>query len=151
MHFAVGMAGAGGLSLLGCTILGRGWRWTPVAMTLGGIWAIVPDLPRLFVEDFPNLPFASVFGSKSLQVWLNEQGNWFFLHRVLDEQPRELALHGLFGILVMYNLAIAGLLLLSRRAHPGRALPQHAWADPASKSPQSTDVVGRINQHHRAG
>lgn len=110
MHFAAGMAGAGVIGAGTCLMMrGRGWRWLPAAMTIGGIWGVMPDLPRIFREDFPNLPLASVLGSKGLEQWLHSIGDVFFFHARLDAQPRELALHGLAGILLLYN---AGLLLL---------------------------------------
>lgn len=115
MHFAVGMVGGGALALTGCAILRGGWRYSPLAMTLGGLWAIVPDLPRLFKEDFPNLPFASTLGGRPLQQWLDQHGNWCFFHKALDGQPHEYALHGLVIILLLYNLAIVGLLWGARR------------------------------------
>ena len=59
MHFAVGMCGGAALALAPCLIFRRGWRFIPVGMTLGGLWALVPDMPRLWREDFPSLPFAS--------------------------------------------------------------------------------------------
>lgn len=151
MHFAVGMVGGGGLALLGCAVLRRGWRYTPLAMTLGGIWAVVPDLPRLFTEDFPSLPFAAILGGKPLEHWLDTQGNWFFMHRMLDEQPKEFALHGLLGILLLYNLAIVGQLISSRR---GRKLPAAAepelvpQTEPGDAKP---DIVGTIGPTSRTG
>ena len=109
MHFAFGMAGGGAVGIGACLLAGRGWRWLPVGMTLGGVWALVPDLPRIFREDFPSLPFASILGSRDLERSLHAMGDVFFLHARLDAQPRELALHGLVLILFLYN---AGLILL---------------------------------------
>lgn len=105
MHFAVGMASAGALACTGALLLRRGWRWVPLAMTAGGIWACVPDMPRIFKEDFPNLPFAQTLSAKPLQNWLNANGDLFFFHRMLDTQPKEYALHGLLGILVLYTVS----------------------------------------------
>ena len=115
MHFAVGMAVAGAGMAVGCTIARRGWRWLPPAMTLGGLWAMAPDLPRIWREDFPSLPFAATLGAKSLERGLHAWGDLFFLHRQLDLQPREFALHGLFGILLLYNLALVLLIWMHRR------------------------------------
>lgn len=108
MHFAVGMAGAGAIGTVGCLVVRRGWRWLPLAMTAGGFWALVPDLPRLFREDFPGLPLARTLGHHELERWLHAIGDLFFFHRALDQQPRELALHGLIGILLLYNLCLIG-------------------------------------------
>lgn len=105
MHFALGMAGAGAVTSLGCSLLRRGWRWVPCMMTLGGIWACVPDMPRIFKEDFPNAPFAQTLSAKPLQQWLQHHGDWFAFHRMLDEQPKEYALHGLAGILLLYGVS----------------------------------------------
>ncbi|MEM9415412.1 MAG: hypothetical protein AAGA29_08055 [Planctomycetota bacterium] len=106
MHFATGMALGGALALLGAAALRRKPTALPIAMTAGGIWAMVPDLPRLFTEDFPNAPLASVLGAKPLRVWLETHGDWFALHRTLDAQPAEFALHGMFLMIALYNAAL---------------------------------------------
>lgn len=115
MHFAVGMAGTGAIATVGALLLRRGWRWVPLAMTAGGLWACGPDLPRLFKEDFPNAPFAHTLSARPLQAWLNTHGDWFFLHRMLDDQPKEYALHGLLGILLLYTVSCLALALANRR------------------------------------
>jgi len=115
MHFAVGMAGAGLACGTACLITRRGWRFLPAAMTAGGIWGTLPDWPRFFREDFPSLPLSATLGQKSFERWLHSFGDVFFLHKQLDLQPREFALHGLVLILVLYNLAIALLMLLEWR------------------------------------
>lgn len=129
MHFAFGMAGAGALASVGALLLRRGWRWVPMAMTAGGIWACVPDFPRVFKEDFPNLPYAQQLSSKPLAQWLDDQGNWFFLHRMLDEQPKEFALHGLLGILTLYTLSVFLLALALRRRDKAIKHPAQTPAD----------------------
>jgi len=121
MHFAVGMAGAGALATLGALVIRRGWRWVPLAMTVGGTWACVPDMPRVFKEDFPGLPLAQTLSAKPLQQWLNTHGDWFFLHRMLDEQPKEFALHGLLVILMLYTASSFLLAVTHRR--PRRSNP----------------------------
>ena len=130
MHFAVGMGGAGLLAGVACVVMRRGWRWLPPAMTLGGVWAIVPDLPRLWREDFPSLPFAATFGRKDLEVWLHSIGDVFFFHARLDAQPKEFALHGLVLILALYNLSILLLLWLGRehRVANGELASEHRAA-----------------------
>ena len=115
MHFAMGMGGAGAAALGVCTITRRGWRLVPAAMTFGGIWAVAPDLPRLFREDFPSLPFATLLGDRNVEKTLHAFGDLFFFHARLDAAPHEYALHGLVLILLFYNAAIAGLLWLERR------------------------------------
>lgn len=115
MHFAVGMAGMGGGATLAALLLRRGWRWVPLAMTFGGVWACIPDMPRVFKEDFPSLPFAQTLSSRALEDWLYARGDWFFFHRMLDEQPREFALHGLAVILMLYTVSVLLLALTHRR------------------------------------
>ncbi|MBL4701385.1 MAG: hypothetical protein JKX85_09010 [Phycisphaeraceae bacterium] len=112
MHFAVGMAGATAITGVSCMVMRRGWRWLPLSMTAGGLWALIPDLPRIFREDFTGLPFASTLGSKSLELKLHRMGDVFFFHKQLDIQPHEYALHGLIMILLMYNVSIVALMLL---------------------------------------
>ena len=115
MHFAVGMGCAGVAFGAGCLLMRRGWRWLPAMMTLGGLWAIVPDAPRLWREDFPWLPFASTLGAKSLEDSLHGIGDLFFFHQSLDAQPHEYALHGLILMLVLYNAAIVLLMGMERK------------------------------------
>lgn len=115
MHFAAGMIGGGVLGVVGCAITRRGWRWLPLAMTAGGIWALIPDSPRLFREDFPRLGLAQSLGSKDLERWIHSFGDLFFLHARLDAQPREYALHGLALILLLYNASIVISLIADAR------------------------------------
>lgn len=115
MHFATGMACGAAVSCTASLILQRGWRWVPAAMTVGGVWAILPDLPRIFREDFPSLPFAAMLGSKEFERWLHSFGDLFFFHQRLDAQPHEYALHGVAAIILMYNIAIVALLWRRRR------------------------------------
>ncbi len=156
MHFAVGMVGG---AAIGCTVslvIRRGWRWTPPAMTLGGLWACVPDMPRLWREDFPWLPFSSVLGSKNLEHWLHSIGDLFFFHKQLDAQPQEFALHGLIGIIVLYNLAILLLLWLKRpaahpidaprKAPPLQACPRCHDATPLHASPSRRDHAPALTE-----
>jgi MFS family permease len=116
MHFGVGMGCAGLIAGSLCLLHRRGWRWLPLTMTLGGLWATVPDWPRIFREDFPSLPFASILGTKELERTLHRWGDLFFFHHALDAQPNEYALHGLSLVLLFYNLSIALLMLLEHRA-----------------------------------
>lgn len=115
MHFALGMVGTGAVATVGALVLRRGLRWVPLWMTAGGIWACVPDMPRIFKEDFPNAPFAQTLSSKPLQQWLQANGDWFFFHRMLDGQPKEYALHGLALILMLYTISVFFLALTNRR------------------------------------
>ena len=102
MHFAIGMMGSGMIGGIGCVMLRKGWKYLPGIMTVGGMWGIVPDLPRIWREDFPWLPFADVLGKKSLERGLHDYGDIFFLHKQLDAQPHEYALHGLAMIIGLY-------------------------------------------------
>lgn len=132
MHFAVGMACGGAAAGVACLALRRGWRWVPAAMTGGGVWAIVPDLPRIWREDFPSLPLASVLGSRSLEDALHAWGNLFCFHAALDAQPREFALHGLALILVLYNVSLALLLWLEHRQR--HSIGNRAWRAHAGRN-----------------
>lgn len=115
MHFAVGMIGGGAAAAGACLVVRRGWRWIPLCMTMGGVWGIVPDIPRLLREDFPSAPLAALLGGKPLERWLHGWGDLFFGHSSLDASEHEYALHGLIIILLLYNVAIAWLIWLSRR------------------------------------
>ncbi len=115
MHFAVGMMCGGAAAGAIAIVWRRGMRWLPLAMTLGGFWALVPDLPRIFREDFPSLPFAATLGDRQLEAWLHSIGDIFFFHHALDAQPHEFALHGLAIIILLYNVALVGLMLDGRR------------------------------------
>ena len=79
-------------------------------MTVGGIWALMHDFPRIFLDDFPGLPLASMLGDKSLERALANVEDVFFFHRSLDSQSHEYALHGMAIILLLYNLAIVALM-----------------------------------------
>lgn len=116
MHFAVGMCGGAALMAVPCLIRGKGWRHLPIAMTLGGLWGILPDTPRLWREDFTSLPFAATLGAKDLELWLHSIGNLFFMHRSLDAQPKEFALLGLAIIIGLYNLCLIGMLWHAKQA-----------------------------------
>lgn len=125
MHYAVGMGCAGVVTGTACLIFRRGWRFLPLAMTAGGVWALVPDMPRVFREDFPSLPFAGLLGSRSLEHALHGVGDLFCFHGQLDTQPRELALAGLAIILILYNLSIGLLMFLEHRQRD--SIGNRAW------------------------
>ncbi len=114
MHFAVGMAGGAAIAAVGCAITRRGWRWVPGAMVAGGFWAILPDTPRLFREDFPWVPFMGWYANKTTEAWLHEIGNVFFFHQTLDRQPHNYSLHGLLLIILLFTLGWVWMLLLNR-------------------------------------
>ncbi|MCC6581200.1 MAG: hypothetical protein IT440_12250 [Phycisphaeraceae bacterium] len=116
MHFGVGMAGGAMLFGAGCLFARKGWRWLPLAMTLGGIWANIPDMPRLFRVDFPFLNLTSTLGSMAFERSLHRWGNIFFGHKALDIQPHDYAIHGLIIVLILYNAAIVLLMCLPRKS-----------------------------------
>ncbi len=144
MHFAVGMGCAGLAGLAACSILGRGWRWLPAAMTVGGFWALVPDFPRIWREDFPHTAVSSFLGSKQLETWLHSRGDLFFFHNKLDIQPNEYALHGLMLIILLYNAAMLLLMWLPRKERAAfrqiraDAVPKHRAASHAQNQSVST-------------
>lgn len=125
MHFAVGMGCTGVAATLGCALLKRGWRWIPAAMTAGGFWALLPDLPRIFREDIYIGPLTHTLGRHDLERWLHSWGDLFFFHKMLDAQPKEFALHGLIAILLMYNAAV--LLLMALEHKHRNSLANRAW------------------------
>ncbi len=121
----MGMGCAGALAGAGCLMLRRGWRWVPGVMTLGGIWAMVPDMPRIFREDFYWEPVSSVLGTYQLERKLHSWGDVFFFHGSLDAQPHEFALLGLVLILLFYNASILLLMSIERRSR--NSLANRAW------------------------
>ena len=125
-HYAVGMACGGALAGIWCLVRRSGWKWLPWAMTAGGVWALLPDMPRVFREDFPSLPFAAWLGQSSFERWLHSFGNLFAFHSAFDAQPREYALHGLTIILVLYNLSLLMMTWSNhRQAREIRRLTRH--------------------------
>lgn len=140
MHFALGMVGTGAVTAVAALVFRRGLRWVPLAMTAGGIWACVPDMPRIFKEDFPNAPFAQTLSAKPLQEWLQANGDLFFLHRMLDAQPKEYALHGLAIILFLYTVSVFFLTVTHRR-------PPAPHKHPAS--PATHDQAGLDSRQDR--
>lgn len=94
----------GGAAALGCALLRRkGFRAVGPAMTLGGIWAIVPDLPRMF-RWYPSIPGSNNLGDVSLESLL--LSDIFFFHKSLDAQPEEYTLLGFAIVIGLYNLVI---------------------------------------------
>lgn len=125
MHFAMGMIGSGAIATAACLSIRRGFRWIPATMTIGGLWAVIPDLPRIWREDFPSLPLSSLLGSKYLEDQLHVVGDLFFLHRALDRQPHEYTLLGLGLIILMYSLSTALLMYLEHRQR--NSIGNRAW------------------------
>lgn len=140
MHFAVGMGCSGAAAGVACSILRRGWRWIPAVMTLGGVWALVPDMPRIFREDFYWQPLSQVLGTKQLEKFLHRWGDLFCFHRQLDIQPREYAILGLVIILLLYNLSIVLLMRLEQTQR--NSLANRAWR--SHQSSQSRQARRRI-------
>jgi len=127
MHFAIGMMGGGAIGLGAALLAQRGWRWVPAAMTAGGCWAILPDLPRFFREDLHVPVLSSLLREHQVEDRLHAMGDLFFLHAQLDAQPHAYALHGLILVLLLYNGAMAWLMAfhwLERRG-PGALAGYH--------------------------
>ncbi len=137
MHFAAGMCGGAALMAIPCLIRRRGWRHLPLAMTLGGIWALLPDAPRLWREDFTSLPFAATLGAKDFEVWLHSIGDLFFFHQSFDAQPKEFALLGLAIIIGLYNLCLIGLLWHGRRSRHQTSDSDRDLSKQANRNPTS--------------
>ena len=144
MHYAVGMGCSGAVVGAACFLMKKGWRWLPAAMTAGGVWAMVPDMPRIFREDFPNAPFAAILGSADLERWLHSIGNLFFFHLRLDMQPHEYALLGFALVLILYNLSIA--LLIGMEHRQRNSLGNRAWR--AHRSQMRHHRRSRHRSHH---
>ncbi|MCC7145368.1 MAG: hypothetical protein IT443_02890 [Phycisphaeraceae bacterium] len=125
MHFALGMSCTGAVMGGACLALGRGWKWIPAVMTLGGCWALIPDMPGSIREQLGSLPLAGTLGSLTLEHFLHSIGDLFFFHKALDAQPNEWALHGLAIILILYNISLAGFMFQDRKLHQHPAL--RAW------------------------
>ena len=99
------MACGGAAAVVVATLRGRGWSWVTFVMTLSCIWALGPDLPRIFREGYPSLPFARYLGDEGVDRWLLSFGDVFFFHAMLDSQPHQYALQGLVLILLCDNAA----------------------------------------------
>jgi hypothetical protein len=147
MHFGVGMACAGAAAAGFSLVTGRGWRWLPAAMTLGGVWALGPDIPGMVREQLPSFPLSSILGSRQLELWLHRIGDLFFFHRALDAQPHERALHGLILILALYNAAIVLLMWREHRALNHPAI--RAWHAQAPHLPKRSASPRRSRRSRR--
>ncbi len=124
MHFATGMVCSAAAGVVVCTIMRQGWRWLPLVTTAGGFWAMVPDMPRLFREDFlRHLPVLNRLGDKSFEAWLHRNGDLFFFHHWLDTHRTEdrLALQGMAIIIAGYVLSVLLLMFLEWRARHSEA------------------------------
>lgn len=80
----------------------RGWRasarmliWTPVGMLLGAVWAVIPDLPRLF-------------GAHGLYSRLarDPRTDLFFWHYTIDRVETDSSLYHA-GLVLMGGLLLA--------------------------------------------
>ena len=137
-HFAVGMA-CGGALTVGFILArrGKGAGWLMPAMTLGGLWACAPDLPRIW-RDYPSLPLSARLGSHSLEEQLHRFGDLFFFHRMLDRQPLEYAVAGLVAIIALYHVGMAATWLFRRvaRSPAAAARPDGPAATTSARSPR---------------
>src|SRR5690606_4625906 len=158
MHFAVGMACAGIMAVTAFAFTRRGWRWLPVLMTLGGVWAVIPDVPATL---WYSLGFSSGPASSAFQASLSQAGNLFFFHNVLDSIAYDHQLLGGVLIVLLYNLAISLLMVLEKRArlgldHDGRRTRslRHKTAPSAFAAahpePYDMPVFARVRSSHLA-
>ncbi len=120
-HFAIGVAGGGAIAAGICAVRKRGWKSVPIAMLAGGVWAVIPDLPRIVRDDLSIGLLTATIGSPGVIDWFHQHGNWFFLHRWVDVQAAQpwpearWGLRGLAVILICYNLLAVGLYLANDR------------------------------------
>lgn len=117
IHMAVGMVVAGLAGLAISTRIGRGWRWIPVAMTAGALWAIIPDVPAMYREHLQHLPLVGILGSHSLEATLQNWGNVFFGHRLLQDQLQQMPDWGLAAFLLIAGASLTGVALGGWREH----------------------------------
>jgi len=146
MHFAVGMVGGAAVTATVACFYRRALPLTPLGMTLGGLWAILPDTPRLVRVDFPSLrslPGATAFGDKATEAWLHQIGDLFFLHRTLDHHATDLSLAGLFAMIALYTMGIASLLALVAWQRARIARLQQRLRDHHPAVPDAAPLVDR--------
>ncbi len=149
MHFATGMVCSAAAGVVVCAMARKGWRWLPLVTTVGGFWAMVPDMPRLFREDFlRHVPILNRLGDKSFEAWLHRNGDVFFFHHWLDTNRTEdrLALQGMAIIIAGYVLSVLLLMFLERRARNSEAnrfwQTHKPYLDRASQAMQQTRSPG---------
>ena len=131
-------------------------------MTLGGFWAIIPDMPRLLREDFVISSCISG-NARDLERWLHDHGNWFFFHKAMDGHTSNYALPGLILMIVLYNAAIGLMFLLERRqrdsvgnrywrAHADRLRRKNPSPTIAAAAPESAEdaVVRQVEKREAA-
>jgi hypothetical protein len=105
----------GMLAAVVCLIIRRGWRLVPYVAAITGVWATLPDLPRLFREDLPFIPLAGLIGHKEVEKAMHEFGNIFIFHSWLDQWPDRFVLHGTFIVFAAFVATAVGLNRLNRR------------------------------------
>lgn len=110
MQFAAGMAAGGAVAATAAWRRGRGWRCVPLAMTLGGLGAI------LLLPLAPPAP-----------AWAQSWGDALRLTGLFRGLTPDAGRLGLGLILLQYNLAIAPLLLADPTRREGRG---RAWVTP---------------------
>jgi len=115
MHLAVGMACGGLAAVAFCLAMKRGWRWIPLVMTAGAIWAILPDLPAMMRQQLAWMPLSQTLGSQALENALASWGNVFFFHSALASSSADLSVVGFALMFLLFNLSMAGVLMLERR------------------------------------
>jgi len=152
-HFAIGMA-CGGVAAAGfCAWRRRDWRLVPAAMVAGGLWATVPDMPRVIREDLPGTWLAATAGAKPFEEVLQYYGNLFFFHRWLDLlQEGRWGLRGLAIVVACYTLLSYGLLHHNRALrHKVHRLKEQLLGAPrvASVSRQAVARTSRMSTYSR--
>lgn len=117
-HFAVGMICSGLLMLPLLFFRFRYWIYLPVVQTLGGVFAEVPDFPRV-IGAFPSLGLHHIVDADALYRLLHTRiGDLFFFHRSIDVSGEGNFLQGMTVVICIYNFWIfvfVGKEILQRR------------------------------------
>lgn len=116
-HFAVGMVCAMVLWLPVVAFRPRWWLYTPLVMTLGGLWAEGPDLPLLF-KYYPSLIGGTPRGEGLSNTLHGKWADVFFFHGTIDRSGDGGMLKGwalTIGLYAAWSAVLIGYALLLRR------------------------------------
>jgi len=141
-HFAIGMACGGAAAAGWCAWRRRDWHLIPFAMAAGGVWAIIPDMPRVIREDLPGTWLAATAGARPLEEVLQYYGNVFFFHRWFDfAQTGRWGLRGLAIVVASYTVLSYFLIYQNGRLQQKvEQLRQHIYGARRPHVEQKADV-----------